>query len=110
MIKKTRNCIVCGTEYEYCGNCSKHASLPAWMAIYHDENCKTIMHIATEFMAGNLSKADAKIALDKCDLTHKKDFKQSVLAAINEIYTTDKPVKNENVKEAKKAVDKAKEA
>ena len=110
MIKKTRNCIVCGTEYEYCGNCRKHASLPAWMAIYHDENCKAIMHIATEFMAGNLTKADAKVALDKCDLSHKKDFKESVLLAVNEIYSASKPTKTENVKEVKKAVDKDNEA
>ena len=96
MIKKTRNCIVCGQEYEYCSNCKRHASLPAWMAIYHDENCRNIMNIATEYMAGNITKAEAKAQLDGCDLSNKKNFKPSVAKAVDEICSTKKPVKSES--------------
>lgn len=93
MRKKTRQCIVCGVEYTYCNSCKEHASKPSWMAIYHDDNCRNIMNIATEYMAGNLTKSDAKAELDKCDLTNKKNFKESVNKAINEIFTSKKAVK-----------------
>ena len=95
---KARNCIVCGKEYEYCNRCSSHATMPTWMALYHDDNCRSIMNIATEYMAGNLTKADAKAELDKCDLTNKKNFKESVLRAVNEIYATKKTAKADTVK------------
>lgn len=90
---KSRNCIVCGTEYEYCNRCSSHAIKPTWMALYHDDNCRSIMNIATEYMAGNLTKADAKAQLDNCDLTNKKNFKESVSKAVDEIYATKKSAK-----------------
>ena len=106
---KTRKCIVCGKEYEYCNNCKAYTAFPAWMAIYHDENCKNIMSIATEYMAGNLTKEDAKSQLDNCDLTNKKNFKESVLKAVNEIYATKKAAKVEDAKAAEKAVENAEE-
>ena len=90
---KARSCIVCGKEYEYCNRCSSHASKPTWMALYHDDNCRSIMNIATEYMAGNLTKADAKSQLDNCDLTNKKNFKESIIKAINEICATKKTAK-----------------
>ena len=90
---KARNCIVCGKEYEYCNRCSSHANMPTWMALYHDDNCRGIMNIATEYMAGNLTKADAKSQLDKCDLSNKKNFSESVTKAVNEICATKKATK-----------------
>ena len=95
MRKKMRNCIVCGKEYEYCNSCRSHASFPAWMAIYHNENCRNIMSIATEYMAGNLTKTEAKNKLDGCDLTDKRSFKESVAKVVNEICTTKKVNKTE---------------
>ena len=82
---KTRKCIVCGKEYEYCNRCESYAAFPAWMSIFHDENCKKIMSIATEYRAGNLTKAEAKIRLDGCDISNKKNFSDSILKTVNEI-------------------------
>ena len=96
MRKRTRKCIVCGVEYTYCSNCKEHASQPSWMAIYHDENCRSIMNIATEYMAGNITKAEAKEQLETCDLKNKKNFKESVAHAIDEICSVKKSVKKEN--------------
>lgn len=104
---KARNCIVCGKEYEYCNRCSSHANMPTWMALYHDDNCRSIMNIATEYMAGNLTKAEAKSKLDDCDLTNKKNFSESVLKAVNEIYATKKAAKVEATKVAEEIVDDA---
>ena len=102
---KARKCIVCGKEYEYCNRCSSHANMPTWMSLYHDDNCRSIMNIATEYMAGNLTKADAKSQLDNCDLTNKKNFKESVLKAVNEICATKKDAKIDAPKVAKEIVD-----
>ena len=107
MRKKTRQCVVCGIEYTYCNSCKEHASQPSWMAIYHDENCRNIMNIATEYMAGNLTKADAKSELDKCDLTNKKNFKESVIKAVNEIYATKKAARTDVVKAVDEIVESA---
>ena len=96
MKKRTRKCIVCGTEYTYCNNCKNHASQPSWMAIYHDENCRNIMNIATEYMAGNIAKEEAKEQLDLCNLKNKKNFKESVVRAVDEIYSVKKSSKKEN--------------
>ena len=109
MRKRTRQCVVCGVEYTYCNSCREHSSQPSWMAIYHDDNCRNIMNIATEYMAGNLTKADAKSELDKCNLTNKKNFKESVIKAINEICVTKKAAKVEADKVAEGIVENAEE-
>lgn len=104
---KARKCIVCGEEYEYCNRCSSHTSMPTWMALYHDDNCRSIMNIASEYMAGNLSKADAKSQIDNCDLTNKKNFKESVIRAINEICATKKAAKADIAKADEEIVESA---
>lgn len=104
---KARKCIVCGKEYEYCNRCSSHAAMPTWMALYHDDNCRSIMNIATDYMAGNLTKADAKSQLDKCDLTNKKNFKESVIKAVNEICGTKKVAKTDVAKTEEEIVESA---
>ena len=104
---KARKCIVCGKEYEYCNRCSSHADMPTWMALYHDDNCRNIMNIATEYMAGNLTREVAKSQLDNCDLTNKKNFKESVANAVNEICAAKKVVKADVAKADKEIVDSA---
>ena len=94
---KARKCIVCGKEYEYCNRCSSHATMPTWMALYHDDNCRSIMNIATEYMAGNLAKADAKSQLNNCDLSNKENFKESVAKAVDEILTAKKAAKADEI-------------
>ena len=96
MKKRVKNCIVCGVEYIYCNNCKEYASKPSWMAIYHDENCRNIMNIATEYMAGNITKGEAKEQLDLCDLKNRKNFKESVARAVDEICSVKKSPKKEN--------------
>ena len=99
MKSKTRKCIVCGKEYEYCNNCRNNIAYPTWMAIYHDENCRNIMNIATEYMAGNLTKAEAATKLNQCDLSKEKNFKASVRNALNSIFDNKKNSKNVKVAE-----------
>ena len=104
-----RKCIVCGEEYEYCNSCKAHAKFPTWMALYHDDNCRSIMKICTEYMAGNLTKGEAKAALDKCNLTNKKRFGESVLMAVEDIYSAKKSTKTDAVKHTDDIVEADKE-
>lgn len=98
---KKKTCVVCGKEYDYCNHCKSQSHLPTWMSLYDNENCRTIMNICTEFMAGNVSKTDAKKVLDTCDLKNKNSFSASVLNAVNLIYTPSKTVKADVKNEAK---------
>lgn len=104
---KTRKCIVCGKEYEYCNRCSSHATMPTWMAIYHDDNCRSVMNIATEYMAGNLTRAEAKAQLNNCDLSNKDKFKESVTKAVDEILATKKTAKVDAAKADEEVVEGA---
>lgn len=90
---KKKTCVVCGTEYDYCNHCKSQSYLPTWMSLYDTENCRTIMNICTEFMAGNISKIDAKKALDGCDLENKNKFSTSVLKAVDAVYSQSKTSK-----------------
>ena len=97
MKSKKRICIVCGQEYEYCNRCGADAHYPAWKSIYHDENCREIMRIATEYMANNISKSEAKKKLNSCNLENKTNFENSVSKAVNQILATKKNNGSKNV-------------
>ena len=59
---------------------------PAWMAEFHDENCKNIFDICTRFNLGLMSKVEAMDALGKCDLSNKENFKSYVQKDIANIF------------------------
>jgi hypothetical protein len=78
MARRKRECYLCGQDYEYCSTCSNDRLKPAWMAEFHSESCKDIFDICTRFNLDMMSKADAQEALNKCDLTNRKNFKSYV--------------------------------
>lgn len=84
-----RKCVICGTIYEYCPNCSADNDKPAWMASFHDENCKQIYRITSNYIGKAISKEEAKQQLQTCDLTQKDHFAPVILERINEIFQTE---------------------
>lgn len=84
MAKKNKVCLTCGEQYSYCSNC--HRKDPVWMNEFHAENCKNIFQICTDFNFGILTKAEAKAALDACDLSNKANFKSYVQRDLENIY------------------------
>ena len=78
MARRDRKCYLCGTDYKYCGTCSQDRMKPAWMAEFHDENCKNIFDICTRFNMGMMPKIEAQDALNTCDLSNKENFKSYV--------------------------------
>lgn len=87
---KSRKCYLCGEKYQYCNTCSQDKNKPAWMAEFHDENCKTIFDICTRFNMKLLTKDEAKEALSKCDFSNKSNFKDYAQKDIDNIFVEDK--------------------
>ena len=73
-----RTCYMCGEKYSYCPTCSEDKSKPAWMATFHDENCKTIFQTCTKYNMKSITKEEAKEVLSQCDLSNKASFRDSV--------------------------------
>ena len=90
MKKNNKKCIVCGKVYTFCNSCSAFDRYPRWMGIYHDENCKNVFEITSDYLSGDITKEEAKVRLDKCDLSNKQNFHKVILDAINQIYGEDK--------------------
>ena len=78
MASKYRTCLLCGKEYLYCNTCAKDKTKPAWMSEFHEENCKTLFQICTDFNMKFLTKDEAKKELLKCDISNKEKFIVSV--------------------------------
>lgn len=86
MARKSRECYLCGVDYKYCGTCSNDRMKPAWMAEFHNENCKNIFDICTRFNMNLMSKTDAQEALISCDLSNKANFKSYVQNDLDVIF------------------------
>ena len=99
-----RKCICCSTEYRYCNSCSEDRTKPAWYAIYHNENCKDIFNTASDYLAGAITKEEAKQKFDACDLSQKNKLHSKIVEAINAVYGEKTEMKNESVVEIKEEV------
>lgn len=86
--KNNRKCVCCGLEYRYCNTCAEDVGKPQWYAIYHDENCRGIFKTVSDYLGNTITKEEAKVKLDACDLSKKEDLKPSIVAVINDIYNT----------------------
>ena len=92
--KNNRKCICCSTEYHYCNSCGEDRTKPAWYAIYHDENCKNIFNVASDFLAGAITKEEARQKFDACDLSHKNKLHSKIVEAIDAVYGVKVETKN----------------
>lgn len=90
--KDNRVCRCCGKVYTYCPNCAEFANKPAYMAMFHDGNCKDIFMTCADFNHGDLTKNEAREILKNCDLSDKAHFEESVQKNLMIIFTDDKPV------------------
>ena len=102
--KNNRKCICCSTEYRYCNSCSEDRTKPAWYAIYHNENCKNVFNTASDYLAGLITKEEAKQKFDACDLSYKNKLHNKITEAINVVYGEKTEMKNESVVEIKEEV------
>ena len=101
-----RKCICCSTEYRYCNTCSEDRTKPVWYTIYHNENCKDIFNTASDYLAGAITKEEARQKFDTCDLSYKNKLHNKIVEAINAVYGAKVETKNvvETVAENKEEV------
>ena len=97
MGRSDKTCICCGEKYKFCLHCSEYDSLPRWMNIYHNENCKKLFNITTEYKTKNISAQEAKERYDKCDLSYKYKLHKSIVDAINEVNKSNKKKSKEKI-------------
>ena len=83
--KNNRKCICCSTEYRYCNSCSEDRTKPVWYTIYHNENCKNIFDTASDYLAGAITKEEARQKFDACDLSYKNKLHNKIVEAINAV-------------------------
>ena len=106
MGRRTRTCYLCNSKYEYCPTCSQDKMKPAWMAEFHSESCKNIFDICTRFNMNLLTKAEAKDALQSCDLSNKDNFKDYVQNDLANIFKPDEDKITVNVEAEIKEITK----
>lgn len=78
-------CVICGTHYSYCPNCSSYAKEPRWKFLFHDQNCHDIYHVLNDYGANLITKEVARHRLMTLDLSNVKAFRQDFQDQINEI-------------------------
>lgn len=66
-----KHCILCGTKYEYCGNCDRFNHLPRWMETIHSENCRQIFHAIMDYRTGVKTPKECADILNNCDLSYR---------------------------------------
>lgn len=94
MSQYTRYCRSCGKEYEYCYRCDSFASLPTWMTLFHDENCKDLFFIASDYYMKAATDEQLKERLDKCDLSNKDALTDKIKYVIKQLLK--KPITDES--------------
>lgn len=90
MAQANRICKTCGKEYFFCSHCEKSLNSPQWMLMWHDENCKMVYEIASDYAQGRISKKDAKERLAKCDLKVLYTFNENIRNILEDIMAEEK--------------------
>lgn len=62
MATKKRTCVICGTQYEYCGHCPSKNLIEPWRNLYCSENCQKAFNILSDYKHNRI---EAKEAMNK---------------------------------------------
>lgn len=87
-----RTCCVCHKEYSFCLCRPEDRNKPTWYFAYCSENCKNIYAVTSDYEGKKISADEAKIQLDKLDLSHIANFGESYQKAIMRINENATPV------------------
>lgn len=81
-----RNCVLCGTAYEYCPRCDE--TEPAYKLKYCGQNCNDISSILNKYAFKHLTKEEAAMELLKLNVEldkyndHNKNYIKDILEAV----------------------------
>lgn len=114
MRENNRKCVICGVRYTYCPGCGEDKDKPAWMSIFHDENCKNIYHITSNYIGNAITKEEAIEQLKECKINTTDDynpvFKERIESILDGDVIDKSVVKEEkNVEVEEKVEDKVQE-
>jgi len=85
MNKTKYKCKICGNEYEYCPSCKNIKSFHSWRRYADTQNCYKIFMILRDSALKNISANEAKLQLQKCDLSQCTNYYPMIKNQINEI-------------------------
>lgn len=95
---KTRQCIFCGNEYEYCPHCSNSNKYPNWMFNFDTEKCHDLYEVVAGYNMGIKTIEDVKSALDKYEVTDYTIFSKKLQDKLKELVPQKKEEKSETEK------------
>ena len=78
-----RECLLCGTGYYYCNNCSSDKSKPTWLISFCSEKCKDIYKTAMDVSYDSISKDEAFKILSKYTI---EDYENQVSEVLSKIF------------------------
>lgn len=84
-IKPNHTCIVCGSKYTFCPNCTEYDYLPRWMGNFCSDNCHDIFEVANDYTHKLMTKEEATEAVKNLDFSKRANYTGGVKKAINEI-------------------------
>ena len=84
-LKHERTCVVCGTKYSYCSHCGEYNPKETWRYVYCSLNCKAVFNACSGFAFGDLTKAEARKLLKKCDLSKREQYGKHLKANLKDI-------------------------
>ena len=93
--KHERTCIVDGTKYEYCSHCGEFDSTETWRYLYCSQNCKAIYEICAAFATGKIDAIEARVKLNRCDLSNIDNFHKNIQKNIQDIYSSDEELSSD---------------
>lgn len=114
--KQTRTCCVCHNDYDFCPICNPEDRVkPSWYFAYCSENCKDVYKVTSDYENGKIKADEAKLELNKLNLTNLKTFGESYQNTVTKINkevlssrkeknkeSTEKAIKNEETVELNK--------
>lgn len=69
---KKRVCVMCGSEYSYCPNCSKDSDKPEWMVAFCGDVCHDVYKVLNSLGFNEITEIEAEKELKAIDLSGKK--------------------------------------
>ena len=104
---KTRNCVICGSSYDYCPRCKQYDSLPKWKINYCSERCKDIYNTINKYAFKHITAEEAYEVVGNIDI---KIINDEVNSFINEIKIKCEPKDEVKPKKKKKIFEDVVEA
>ena len=102
-----RTCVLCGKTYSFCPVCNPEDRLkPTWYFCWCSDNCHEIDEVTSAFEDGRMTDSEAKVKLEKLDLSRKEYFGESYKNSIVSIMKAKAQVIKKENKKSKVKSDK----